>query len=324
MLKKILSAVFIFCIATFIFGGKSFAAEFEMVSYSALLKLQWLASSGNPDAQKILKDMGKSNIYSKKNLADFDRIEKVNAIFQELNYLSTVEYVQKNNYKNIIDIGGGYSPRAVVFVNEGRKYFGAELEAIAQSALGFMPKFIDAKYKKNLFYDEVLAEDRSALYDAVNTIFSGETSSEVSKQNICLVEQGLMVYLTKDRVEKMYDNMANVLQLYGGCYITSDFVLNDLFKDISAAVYGESESQKLFDETQTMYEKLLDDDLHTDNFKSKSEAINFLNARGLKVQEVPLLTDTSKLYCTKNLTPQQAEKINQIAQKKYLWVITAK
>jgi len=124
MLKKIFAAGFFFCAAIFLLNLKCSAAEFELVSYTSQVKLQWLATTGNPEAQKILKAMDKANIYSHRNLRDYDRLEKLNGIFQELCYATTVEYVQKNGYKNIIDVGGGYSPRAMVFANEGRKYFG--------------------------------------------------------------------------------------------------------------------------------------------------------------------------------------------------------
>jgi hypothetical protein len=72
-----------------------------------------------------------------------------------------------------------------------------------------------------------------------------------------------------------------------------------------------------------MYEELFDNPIYDDTFKTQEEAIKFFNAHGLKVTPVPLLTDTSKLYCTKNLNKQQIEKINQICAKNYLWVITA-
>ena len=148
MFKKILITLLIFCT---ILTVKVSAAEFEMVSYSALVKLQWLANTGQPEAKKILKAIGKTNIFDKTNLRDYDRLELLNSIFQELNYASSVEYVRKNNYQNIMDIGGGYTPRAVVFVNEGRKYIGAELTAVALSATHIMPKFINAKLKQVIY-----------------------------------------------------------------------------------------------------------------------------------------------------------------------------
>ena len=114
MKLKIFSTAMLICAVIFLSSAKSFAAEFELVSYSAQVKLQWLANTGMPEAKKILNEIGTANIYNKKNLKDYARLEKLNGIYQELCYASTAQYVQTNDYKNIMDIGGGYTPRALL------------------------------------------------------------------------------------------------------------------------------------------------------------------------------------------------------------------
>ena len=310
MLKKFLVPLLIFCT---ILTAKVSAAEFQMVSYSALVKLQWLADAGQPEAKKIFKRMKQASLYDGKNLKDFDRLKKLNGIFQELNYASTVEYVRIHGYQNIMDIGGGYSPRAVVFARDGRKYIGAELAAVAISATEVVTPLAGKKYEQNISYDEVLVEDREAMLGTADE-FNGK---------ICIIENGLMIYLTEDRAAEMFKLVKEILKKHGGCFISTDYVTKDYFKDIAAALYGEDQADLLYDETKIMYEELFDNPIFDDTFKTQDEALAFFAAHGLKVQQVPLLTDTSKLYCTKSLTPQQVEKINQIAAKNYLWVITA-
>lgn len=310
MLKKILVPLLVFCT---IFTAKVSAAEFEMVSYSALVKLQWLSYSGQPEAKKILKTLKVTNLYDKKNLPDYERLEKLNSIYQELNYASTVEYVRNKGYGNILDIGGGFTPRAVVFARDGRKYYGAELMAVAVSATDVMSKVLNKKDFQNVTYDEVLVEDREAMLSAADE-FNGK---------ICIIENGLMIYLTEDRATEMFKLVKEVLQKHGGCFISTDYVTKDYFKEIAAALYGEDQADLLYNETKVMYEQLFDNPIFDDTFKTQDEALKFFAAHGLKVEQVPLLTDTSKLYCLKTLTPQQVEKIKQVSAKNYLWVITA-
>lgn len=310
MLKKFLVPLLIFCT---VLTAKVSAVEFELVSYSALVKLQWLAKIGQPEAQKVFKAIKQIGLYDERNLNDFKRLEKLNGIYQELNYASSVEYVRQNNYQNIMDIGGGYSPRAVVFAREGRQYIGAELMAVAVNATAIMPKVVGQKCMENIFYDEVLVEDRAAMMRTADRL----------KGEICIVENGLRIYLTKERADAMFNLIREILQKHGGCFITTDFVTKDYFKEIAAMLYGEDQAQSLYDETKAMYEELFDNSIYDDVFATQEDAIKFFNAHGLKVQQVPLLKDTSKLACTKNLTPKQIEKINQIAAKNYLWVITA-
>ncbi|MBQ6976603.1 MAG: hypothetical protein IJQ16_08660 [Selenomonadaceae bacterium] len=307
-------ATVIICAVIFLCGGKTQAAEFELVSYSAQVKLQWLANTGMPEAKKILQELGTANIYGKKNLKDYKRLELLNGIYQELCYASTAEYVKTKNYKNVMDIGGGYTPRAVVMVNDGRKYIGAELNAVALSAIHIMPKFINAKYKNNLSYEDVPVEDRNSMITTANQ-FKGE---------LCIIEDGLQIYLTRERTDAMFTLIHEILKNHGGCFITSDFVTKEMFKELAAAVYGENAAQPLYDETKAMYENLFGEPLKDNTFKSQDEALKFLQSKGFNVQQVPLVIDTSKLYSLKNLTPEQAEKVKQVCAKNYLWVITAK
>ncbi len=308
-----LFATVLICAVIFISTSKALAAELELVSYSAQVKLQWLANTGMPEAKKISKEFNTANIYGKKNLKDYDRLEKLNGVYQELCYASTAQYVQKADYKNIIDIGGGYTPRAITFVNDGRKYFGAELNAIALSATQIIPKFIKPQYKKNLVYEEVLAEDRDTMMAAADR-FSGK---------ICIIEEGLQIYLTKPRTDAMLNIFREVLKKHGGCFITTDFVLDDMFKELAAALYGENAANTLYKETKDMYENLFGEPLYLNSFGSSADALKFLKSKGFKVQQVPLVDDTSKLYSLKGLTPQQVEKVKKICAKNYLWVITA-
>lgn len=311
-MKKIFTAAIIFCAAMIFFGAKSFAAEFELVSYSAHVKLQWLANAGVPEAKKILSQIGTANIFAKDNLQDYDRLEKVNGIFQELSYASTLNYFNEKNYTGMFDIGGGYTPRAYFVAKEGKKYVGAELTAVAMSASEIMQKVLDANSYKNILYENVPVADKEAMLGTADTL----------KGEICIVENGLMMYLPPQAVDAMYTFSHEILKKHGGCYITSDFVAHELFTDIAEALYGEHDKEILYDETMTMYENLFGDEICNDTFETKEDAKKFLAAHGFKVEEVPLLTDVSKLHCLKNLTPEQAEKIKQIAAKKYLWVIT--
>ena len=312
MYRKIFTTAILICAVIFLSSAKSFAAEFELVSYSAQVKLQWLANTGMPEAQKILKEIGTANIYGKKNLKDYKRLEKLNGIYQELCYASTVDYVKKNAYQNIMDIGGGYTPRAVVLVNDGRKYIGAELTAVALSATQIMPKFINSQYRTNLSYENVPVEDRSAMIGTADRL-SGK---------LCIIENGLQIYLTRERTDAMFSLVHEILQKHGGCFITSDFVTKDMFKELATAVYGQDSAQTLYNETKAMYENLFGAKLLDDTFTSQNDALNFLKAKGFKVQQIPLIADTSKLYSLKDLDAKQAEQVKKVCAKNYLWVLT--
>ena len=142
---------------------------------------------------------------------------------------------------------------------------------------------------------------------------------------ICIVEQGLMIYLDQDRLADYYENLQKIMKKHGGCFITSDLETRSLFKDLAAALYGDDQVEILYAETKDMYEELFESILNEENFDNQLDAVEYAkDDLKLKIDKVPLLTDISKLSCVKSMTPEQVEKIKQICAKNYLWVFTAK
>lgn len=309
MLKNLLLCL-ILLIVTFNTSAK--AAEFEMVEYSAQVKLQWLAAAGIPEAQDFIKRINKPNFFNKDNLKDFDRIEKVNGVYQEISYASVNNFIRLNGYDNVFDIACSYSPRVVNITKNGGNYVGAELAAVAFAADGLAKQTIDKKYYNKFSYEIVPVEDEIAMLAA----------SDKLKGKICIVENGLMIYLTKDRIDGMFRNIKKILESHGGCMITTDFVMKKYFTDTAATIYGNENAKILYDETKTLYEKVLEDNVTDDHFKSEKQAIDYLNSIGLQVEQVSLLPSDYSLYSYKNLTNEQVEKLKGLVGKKYLWVIT--
>ena len=243
MKLKTFAVVLIMCIISFMSPIE--AAEFEMVSYSAHVKLQWLAASGIPEAQMYLKYLEKPNFFNKGNLPDFERIEKVNSLFQEINYSAANNFIKSNGYKNVFDVASSYSPRVIESVKNGDRYVVAELAAVAEIADKLAKKSLDAGYYDKFSYEVALVEDEDAMTELAAK-FEGK---------VCIVENGLMVYLTKERADKMFKNVRKILESKGGCMITTDLLLKEYFSDTAAAVYDEKNAGVLFDETKKCMKK---------------------------------------------------------------------
>ena len=288
------------------------AAEFEMVEYSAQVKLQWLSAAGIPEAQKFLKLIERPVFFTADNLEDFERIQLVNSLYQELNYAAAIEYVREKNYKNVFDLACSLSPRAMILGDEGRKVVVGELQTVCLIGDWCVYEF-GKKAKKNVTYDAFWLQDRQGMMASANK-FKGE---------VCIIEQGVMIYLTNETHAKMFDNLRDVLKKHGGCLITSDFNQKKYFKDVAAALYGEENAETLYAETKTMYEKVYEDTINDDALQDEQEAIEFLKTHGLRAEKVPLFTSTPKLYISDKLTPAQIQNVNELAKKDYLWVITA-
>ena len=307
-MKKFLAMVFALLMVT----ATARAAEFEMVEYSAQVKLQWLSAAGIPEAQNFLKLIERPVFFSPDNLADFERIQLTNSLYQELNYAAAIEYVRKKNYKNVFDLACSLSPRAMILGDEGRKVIVGELQTVCLLGDWCVDEF-GKKAKKNVSYDAFWLQDRQGMM----------ASADKLKGEICIIEQGVSIYLAKDIHAKMFENLRDVLKKHGGCLITSDFNQKKYFTDVAAALYGEENAATIYAETKAMYEKVYEDKINDDALQDEQEAIEFLKTHGLRAEKVPLFTSTPKLYISDKLTPAQLQKVNELAKKNYLWVITA-
>ena len=288
------------------------AAEFEMVEYSAQVKLQWLAAAGIPEAQKFLNLIERPVFFNADNLEDFERIQMVNSLYQELNYAAAIEYVREKNYKNVFDLACSLSPRAMILGDEGRKVVVGELQTVCLIGDWCVYEF-GKKAKKNVAYDAFWLQDAQGMM----------ASADKLKGEICIIEQGVSIYLAKDIHAKAFENIRDVLKKHGGCLITSDFNQKKYFMDVAAALYGEENAATLYAETKAMYEKVYEDAINDDALQDEQEAIEFLKTHGLRAEKVPLFSSTPKLYISDKLTPAQIQNVNELARKDYLWVITA-
>ncbi|MBR0103311.1 MAG: hypothetical protein IJQ01_07430 [Selenomonadaceae bacterium] len=288
------------------------AAEFEMVEYSAQVKLQWLAAAGIPEAQKFLKLIDRPVFFNADNLQDFKRLELTNSLYQELNMQAAMEFVRENNYKNVMDLACSLSPRAMILGDEGRKVAVGELQTVCLIGDWCLEEFGSKKAVKNVWYDAYWLQDKAGMMKSADSL----------KGEVCIIEQGVMIYLADDVRAQMYENLRDVLKKHGGCLITSDFTQKKYFTDTAAALFGEQNAPTLYNETKAMYEKVFGDKI-ADDLQDEQEAMEFLKTHGLTARKVPLFSKPPTLHISGKLTPAQIQAVNELTRKDYLWVITA-
>ena len=223
-----------------------------------------------------------------------------------------MEYVREKNYTNVFDLACSLSPRAMILGDEGRNVVVGELQTVCLLGDWCVDEF-GKKAKKNVKYDAFWLQDKPGMMKSADKL----------KGAICIIEQGVIIYLTDEIRGQMFDNICAVLKKHGGCLITSDFNQKKYFTDVAAALFGESEAPKIYAETKAMYEKVLDDKIFDESLQDEQEVMAYLKAHGLRGEKVPLFTKTPKLYITSQLTPAQIQKVNELAARNYLWVITA-
>lgn len=300
-------------IATVVLTSTARAAEFEMVEYSAQVKLQWLSAAGIPEAQKFLKLIDRPVFFHADNLADFERIQMTNSLYQELNFTAAMDYVREKNYRNVFDLACSLSPRAMILGDEGRRVVVGELNTVCLLGDWCVYEF-GKRSKQTVSYDAFWLQDAVGMMESANKFNGGD---------ICIIEQGVSIYLADDIRSQMFDNIHSVLKKHGGCLITSDFCQKKYFTDVATALYGAAAAPTLYAETKAMYEKVYGDKIDDTALQDEQEAIEYLRAHGLRAEKIPLFRTLPKLYINSKLTPEQIQRVNELSVRTYLWVITA-
>ena len=317
MRKKLFSFTMVLALLfTFFVTAVAWAAEFEIVSYTAYVSLHWLKEAGVPEAKTFAKAIGPKALLSKDNVPNYEVLAPVNHFSHEIRYAAINKYVEEHNYKNVLDIACGFSPRGIAMAHQGKHFVGAEFEAVAVAADRAVKKCLTADEQKLVEYAVVDATDKASMMAAADTM----------QGPICITMDGLMMYLTADEQAKVLQNVRAVLKKHGGCFVTSDFSLRDIVTETAAAVYGpqNSKTEKIYRESAQVYESTAESDYAKSFFATSEEAEKFVVTQGLKMERVPFFSEPIKLRSTQKFNREQRERADALQKKDFLWVITAK
>lgn len=290
------------------------ALEFESVSYTAPITLHWLAKAGVPEGVEFIGTLSAKNILDKVKVRDPERVEKANAVYQEMHYTALNEYIEKNGYKNVIDLGCGVSPRGIMLARKGINYVGIELPAVAEAVEEYAPMFLEDEELKHFRVAAADFTDREAMLAAVKDLDGP----------VCIVSELVLDFLSREKQDALFKNIHAILKEKGGCFITCDYTTGELFWDGTAAIYGEKPTRRIAEDTVKLYAEISETDFTGNVFETHEEAKAFVEAHGFNLQEVPVLDDASKLYSVQSLTDKQIKKLQKFAKSKLLWVMTAK
>lgn len=282
------------------------------VSYTAPITLYWLAKAGVPEAVEYVQYIDAEKILKSENISQYERVERINKIYQEIRYASLNNFIESENYTNVMDLGCGVSPRCLYMARKGINYVGTDLSDVVEVLNFYAPNFVKDEMRKYIRFAVADATDHSEMINAAKGLDG----------KICIVEEGLLMYLSRDQQKAMLENIRDILKKNGGVFITSDFVAGDIFMSINRTIYGDEDSLVVAKETQKVYEDLSKVFFNDTIFKTKEEAVKFIEEAGLKVEMRPIFTGTPNIISIRDLNSRDIESINALMQQKLLWVIT--
>lgn len=304
-------SMFVVCLLLLL-SRQGSASEFELVSYTAYTSLHWLKEAGVPEAREYAKATGKTKLIATESIKPYDTIKLPNLLYHEMRYSAINRYVEKNGYKNVMDVACGFSPRGLYMARHGIRFIGAEFDAVVTNGNNYLKKCLSGQELALASYEPVDATDSVSMLSAVSD----------TEGPICIVMDGLMMYLDRQQQAQALQSIKAILKKHGGCYVTVDFTARDCVMDASRVVYGEKDAHKVYLESAKVYEEIAEADFEKTFFPTTDEAQRFIEEQGLKVKRVPLFTSPIKLCSQKGLDKNQLSRLDALKSKDFLWVIT--
>lgn len=212
-----------------------------------------------------------------------------------------------------MDLGCGVSPRCLFMADKKINYVGVELKEVVNVLNIYTPNFIKDDEKKYINFVVADVADKKAMMNAAKNL----------QGKICIIEQDLLMYLSREKQKKMLENIREILKKNGSCFVTSDFVSGDIFMTANKTIYGDEDALIVAKETQKLYENISETFFSDTMFKSSEDAIKFIESLGLKVEMQPFFKSKPDIRSIRDLNTRDIEKINSTMQEqKFLWIIT--
>jgi anti-anti-sigma factor len=277
-----------------------------------------LARQGNPYAIAISEKMGLTEDTQKSRSFSMGTDEETTfRIILETRYSMMGSLAISSGFPVFVDLPCGYTPRAIEMSEQGIAYFGLDLPPVISEIGSIIPPLVSEK-NRNLV--------RFCPADATN-FKSLEKALQDAKGNICINTEGLLMYFTDKEMITFLENIAKLLEIHGGCWITADPEIASEHIRIQSAIHPGGTD---FDTVHMLSEKSDTGDLKNilqlryghekEDFK-KAEAI--LSEHGLKAERIRIAGHLEKTEVFSTLTSDQKEAVLKAVEDIAFWKVVS-
>ena len=242
---------------------------------TAKLTSYWLYLAGIPEAVEYAKLIG-IDATDPSVIPYHEVMCEINPIIHEIRYKAINEHIRSSGCRNVLDIACGYSPRGMLLAREGYHYIGLDLPVVAEQVA---PAVRDAGLS-GLSYIGADATD----YDSL------KAAAEGLEGPLCIVIEGLTMYLSETDVAAVLSNAARLMRLHeGSVLITTDPGFGYIFVEVIKATRPPERFMETIGMLFGMYQWASDGGLTTQTEKRTLESeIERYRKYGLSAKAVPL------------------------------------
>ncbi len=221
--------------------------------------------------------------------------------------------------KTVVDLGCGYTPRALRKGLENKRFIGCDLPIVIDEMAPLIKKLLAGKNRP------APAEYRAADFTSYASLRSALDGVEGP---LCLTSEGTLAYLTQSEVRQLCANVGRVLREFGGRLLTPDPEANKRTIGTLRAVMGEEAIKNMMSAYNTLSAQsdvtVGDNDLVVrsgakDGFE---KAAALLAENGLKAKLLPIGGHMPELKVFAQLDEQQRENMKKLYAGLTVWEIT--
>jgi O-methyltransferase involved in polyketide biosynthesis len=276
----------------------AYARQFTDIPYS-----EELSQLVNAEAFVEQLDAAVEQFHGKK----LDRAVEAAALF-EARYKGINQLIAEFSSQQILELASGLLPRGMNFSQNCENIFiESDLPAMIAQKHQLVEHLIGNR--SNLQFENIDATSQP-------TQFPLNANYLDSQKPITVVCEGLLMYLTLEEKQQVFINVRELLEIYGGVWITHDLTT----KENLSHRWKVSPSWHKFEETVNKMTETSITDTHFDNFEHIQQ---FAAEQGFEVKSYSLLDVFEQLTCLQPLEINQ-DKAKSILADSSVFALTLK
>lgn len=275
-------------------------SEFDKISPTALMVAYARAFADIPYSKDLSRLVNAQSVVEDLLGQKLEQVAEI-AILIESRYRAidqlVADHLTKNTLTQIIELASGLLPRGMVMSqNPDVTFIESDLPLMISQKASLVKELVGDR--SNLHFIPI---DIASTFNQLIAC-----TKYLSSEPLIILCEGLLMYLSHPQKHQVFNHIRELLQNYGGVWITSDFVTVE-------AINRRKQISPNLQKISQMVSRLSDRPISDTYFQNSDEIEDFIANQGFKCDRTPVLDliHLDQVTCLKplNLDPQTAKAI---------------
>lgn len=266
--------------------------SFEKVSPTALI-MAYARQFTDIPYSKELSELVNAQAFIEKLEATVEQLQQQKlttpveaAALYEARYKAVNQLMAEFSTTQIIELASGLLPRGMMMTeNSNNIFIESDLPAMISQKQQLVKQLIGDR--SNLYFEKIDATSQPSQFPLKADYLD-------SQKPITIISEGLLMYLTLQQKQQVFSNVRELLEIYGGVWITSDLITK---QDLSKR-WQISPAWQKFEQTVNQMAQTSSKDTYFDNSEHVKQ---FLAEEGFEIESRSMLNVFEQLTCLQPL-----------------------